>query len=51
MIRVAVADDQAMVRRGFRLLIDGEDDMEVVGEAGDGEQAVARSGATSRTSR
>ncbi len=41
MIRVAVADDQAMVRRGFRLLIDGEAGMEVVAEAGDGEQAVA----------
>ncbi|MER7363991.1 response regulator transcription factor [Nonomuraea wenchangensis] len=41
-IRVLVADDQAMVRRGFRLLLDDEPDMEVVGEAGDGEQAVRR---------
>ncbi|MFI7032774.1 response regulator [Microbispora rosea] len=39
-IRVLVADDQAMVRKGFRLLLDDEPDMEVVGEAGDGEQAV-----------
>jgi DNA-binding NarL/FixJ family response regulator len=40
-IRVLIADDQAMVRRGFRLVLEEEDDMEVVGEAGDGEQAVA----------
>jgi DNA-binding NarL/FixJ family response regulator len=39
-IRVVVADDQAMVRRGFRLMLDDEPDMEVVAEAGDGEQAV-----------
>jgi DNA-binding NarL/FixJ family response regulator len=40
-IRVVVADDQAMVRRGFRLLVDGEEDMQVVAEAGDGQEAVA----------
>jgi DNA-binding NarL/FixJ family response regulator len=40
-IRVVVADDQAMVRRGFRLLIEDEPDMEVAGEAGDGDEAVA----------
>jgi DNA-binding NarL/FixJ family response regulator len=39
-IRVVVADDQALVRAGFRMLLDGEDDFEVVGEAGDGEAAV-----------
>ncbi|GAA0360113.1 response regulator transcription factor [Microbispora corallina] len=39
-IRVVVADDQAMVRRGFRLMLDDEPDIEVVAEAGDGEQAV-----------
>ncbi|MBX6169819.1 MAG: response regulator transcription factor, partial [Thermobispora bispora] len=39
-IRVMVADDQAMVRRGFRLMLDDEPDIEVVAEAGDGEQAV-----------
>ena len=44
MIRVVVADDQAMVRRGFRLLVDGEEDMQVVAEAGDGEEAVAAVG-------
>ena len=40
MIRVVVADDQALVRTGFRLLLDSEDDMEVVGEAADGAEAV-----------
>jgi DNA-binding NarL/FixJ family response regulator len=39
-LRVVVADDEAMVRAGLRLLIDGEDDLEVVGEAVDGEDAV-----------
>ncbi|ETK34114.1 LuxR family transcriptional regulator [Microbispora sp. ATCC PTA-5024] len=37
---MVVADDQAMVRRGFRLMLDDEPDIEVVAEAGDGEQAV-----------
>jgi DNA-binding NarL/FixJ family response regulator len=40
-IRVLLADDQALVRAGFRALLDAEDDIEVVGEAGDGAQAVA----------
>jgi DNA-binding NarL/FixJ family response regulator len=39
-IRVALADDQALLRVGFRMLVDAEDDMEVVGEAGTGRQAV-----------
>jgi DNA-binding NarL/FixJ family response regulator len=39
-IRVAVADDQALVRGGFRVLVDSAADLEVVGEAGDGVQAV-----------
>jgi DNA-binding NarL/FixJ family response regulator len=41
MIRVLLADDQHLVRAGFRVLLDGEDDIEVVGEAVDGEAAVA----------
>ena len=41
MIRVVLADDQALVRAGFRVLLDAEDDVEVVGEAADGESAVA----------
>ena len=39
-IRVAIADDQAMVRAGVALIVRAQPDMEVVGEAGDGEQAV-----------
>jgi DNA-binding NarL/FixJ family response regulator len=39
-IRVLLADDQALVRAGFRALLDAEHDIEVVGEAADGEQAV-----------
>ena len=42
MIRVLLADDQELVRAGFRALLDAQRDIEVVGEAGDGEQAVAR---------
>ena len=40
MIRVAVVDDQALVRAGFRLMLEGEDDLAVVGEAGSGEEAI-----------
>ncbi len=41
MITVLLADDQALVRSGFRMLIDAEDDMQVVGEAADGSEACA----------
>ncbi|MFJ3669154.1 response regulator [Streptomyces sp. NPDC090106] len=41
MIRVALVDDQALMRAGFRALLDAEDGIEVVGEAPDGEQGVA----------
>ena len=41
MIRVLLADDQALVRAGFRLIVNGEPDLEVVGEAVNGEEAVA----------
>jgi DNA-binding NarL/FixJ family response regulator len=40
LIRVLIVDDQALVRRGFRLILEGEPDLEVVGEAADGRQAV-----------
>ncbi len=40
MIRVLIADDQALVRAGFRALLEAEDDIEVVGEAGDGKTAL-----------
>lgn len=41
MIRVLLADDQALVRAGFKALLDDEADIEVVGEASDGDEAVA----------
>ena len=41
MIRVALADDQVLVRAGFGSLLGAEDDIEVVGEAGDGEEAIS----------
>ena len=41
MIRVAIADDQQLIRGGFRSLLQSEDDIEVVGEAGTGVEAVA----------
>jgi DNA-binding NarL/FixJ family response regulator len=40
-ITVVLADDQALVRAGFRALLDAEEDMTVVGEAADGDEAVA----------
>jgi DNA-binding NarL/FixJ family response regulator len=40
LIRVALVDDQGLVRAGFRALLDDADDIEVVGEAGDGAAAV-----------
>lgn len=40
MIRILLADDQRLVRAGFRALLDAQDDMQVVGEAGDGDEAV-----------
>jgi DNA-binding NarL/FixJ family response regulator len=40
MIAILLADDQPMLRLGFRLVLDSQDDMHVVGEAGDGLAAV-----------
>jgi DNA-binding NarL/FixJ family response regulator len=40
-ITVALVDDQPLFRAGIRMLIEAQDDMELTGEAGDGEQAVA----------
>ena len=39
-LKVLIADDQEMVRAGFRMILQAEADMEVVGEASDGEEAV-----------
>jgi DNA-binding NarL/FixJ family response regulator len=41
-IRVVIADDQAMVREGFSVLLGAQDGIEVVGEAGDGREATRR---------
>ena len=41
MIRIVLVDDQELVRTGFRLVLGGQPDMEVVGEAGDGVEAIA----------
>ena len=40
MIRILIADDQALVAAGFRAILDAQPDMEVVAEVGDGRQAV-----------
>jgi DNA-binding NarL/FixJ family response regulator len=40
MIRVLIADDQALVRGGFRLILETQDDIEVAGEADDGREAL-----------
>ena len=45
-----IADDQALVRVGLRKILDFEPDIEVVGEAGDGEDAVRQTGRCARTS-
>jgi DNA-binding NarL/FixJ family response regulator len=42
MIRVLLVDDQTLVRAGFRLILNAEPDLEVVGEAGDGDEAFER---------
>jgi DNA-binding NarL/FixJ family response regulator len=39
-IRVLICDDQALVRAGFRLILDAEDDLEVLAEASDGQEAL-----------
>ena len=39
-IRVLLVDDQALIRAGFRMILDAEEDIEVVGESADGTQAV-----------
>lgn len=41
-LRILIADDQALVRAGFRLILEAQESIEVVGEAADGEEAVAR---------
>jgi DNA-binding NarL/FixJ family response regulator len=45
-----IADDQTLVRDGFRMILDEQEDMVVVGEAGDGIEAVAKTRECGRTS-
>ena len=40
-VRVLLVDDQAMVRAGFRMILEAEPDIEVAGEAQDGQEAIA----------
>ena len=40
-VRIVIVDDQALVRAGFRMILEAEEDIEVVGEAADGREAVA----------
>jgi DNA-binding NarL/FixJ family response regulator len=40
LIRVVIADDQALVRAGFRMIVESQADLQVAGEAGDGQEAV-----------
>ena len=40
MIRILLVDDQPLLRQGFRMVLSSQDDMDVVGEAGDGDEAV-----------
>ena len=40
-IKVVIADDQALVRGGFRMILDAREDIEVAGEAADGAEAIA----------
>jgi DNA-binding NarL/FixJ family response regulator len=44
-IRVVIADDQGMVRSGFSVLLNAQPDIEVIAEAGNGQEAIARAGA------
>src|SRR5581483_8622936 len=46
MIRVLLADDHAMVRKGFRLILEAQPDMAIVGEAGNGREAIEQAEST-----
>jgi DNA-binding NarL/FixJ family response regulator len=43
-VRILIADDQALVRAGFRMILDAEEGLDVVGEASDGDEAVTLAG-------
>ena len=40
-VRVVLVDDQALIRTGFKMILESEGDIEVVGEAGDGREAIS----------
>ena len=44
MIRILLADDHALVRQGFRMILEAQSDMEIVGQAGNGREAVELAG-------
>ncbi len=48
-IRVLLADDENLVRSGFRMILEAEGDIEVVGEASNGAEAVAAAAKLART--
>ena len=48
MIRVLLADDQALVRGGFRVILESQEDIDVVGEAADGNEAIRLAAALGR---
>ena len=50
MISVLIADDQGLIRKGLRMLLEAEPDLRVVGEAGDGSQALHRHAVSTPTS-
>ena len=43
-IRILLADDHAVVRKGFRMILDAQPDMEIIGEAGNGKECVTMAG-------
>ena len=49
-VRVVIADDQHLVRAGFRMILGTQPGIDVVGEAADGDQAVALAASLARTS-
>ena len=49
-VRVLLADDQPLLRTGFRMVLGSEPDLDVVGEAGDGVEAIGRASCRERVS-
>jgi len=49
-IRVLIADDHALLRGGFKLILEAEPDIDIVGEASDGREALARASSSPTSS-